>query len=279
MARRDDAPRDLLFGLLALQNGLIDQVQLVAAFQAWTRDKARALADYLVARGDLDADDRSAVEALVSRHLKKHAGDAERSLAALRTGPWTRHGLRSIDDPDLAASLAVLAPGGDNRAQEHASVLTAAHSRVTLAEDDDDGPTLAPAGDLPLNGGETRYQFLGEIARGGMGAVLKARDPGLGRDLAVKVLLDRHREQPDLVRRFVEEAQICGQLQHPGVVPVYELGTLADRRPYLHHEAGQGPDPRGAAGGAQRPAARPASVPGDLRGRSARRWPMRTPGA
>ena len=50
------ADRDLLFGLLALQNGLIDQGQLVAAFQAWTRDKARPLADHLVARGDLDAE-------------------------------------------------------------------------------------------------------------------------------------------------------------------------------------------------------------------------------
>ena len=48
------ADRHLLFGLLALQNGLIDQGQLVAAFQAWTRDKARSLADHLVARGDLD---------------------------------------------------------------------------------------------------------------------------------------------------------------------------------------------------------------------------------
>ena len=43
------ADGDLLFGLLALQNGLIDQGQLVAAFQAWTRDKARPLAEHLVA--------------------------------------------------------------------------------------------------------------------------------------------------------------------------------------------------------------------------------------
>ena len=45
--------RHLLCGLLALQNGLIDQGALVAAFQAWTRDKARSLADHLQARGDL----------------------------------------------------------------------------------------------------------------------------------------------------------------------------------------------------------------------------------
>jgi eukaryotic-like serine/threonine-protein kinase len=78
-----------------------------------------------------------------------------------------------------------------------------------------------------------RLQLLGEVARGGMGVIIKGRDSDLGRDLAVKVLLEQHRENPDLIRRFVEEAQIAGQLQHPGVVPVYELGTLADHRPYF----------------------------------------------
>ena len=81
--------------------------------------------------------------------------------------------------------------------------------------------------------GPGRLQLLGEIARGGMGAVLKGRDPDLGRDLAVKVLLESHRDKPDLIRRFIEEAQIGGQLQHPGIVPIYELGTFADRRPYF----------------------------------------------
>src|SRR3982751_7093753 len=95
------AERNLLFGLLALQNGLINQVQLVAAFQAWTLDKGRALADHLVGRGDLDADDRAAVEALVARHLKKHGGDVERSLAAIPAGRSTRESLVRIDDPDI----------------------------------------------------------------------------------------------------------------------------------------------------------------------------------
>ncbi len=63
--------------------------------------------------------------------------------------------------------------------------------------------------------------------------VLKARDADLGRDLALKVLLDRHRGDQDVIRRFVEEAQIGGQLQHPGIVPVHELGTLADLRPFF----------------------------------------------
>jgi serine/threonine-protein kinase len=80
---------------------------------------------------------------------------------------------------------------------------------------------------------QTRYRIDGEIARGGMGAVLKGRDPSLGRDVAVKVLLETHQGKTELVQRFVEEAQIAGQLQHPGITPVYELGQFADRRPYF----------------------------------------------
>jgi serine/threonine-protein kinase len=74
-----------------------------------------------------------------------------------------------------------------------------------------------------------RYQLQGEIARGGMGAVLRGRDVDLGRDLAVKVLLEKHAHRPEVARRFIEEAQIGGQLQHPGVVPVYDIGRFGER--------------------------------------------------
>src|SRR5436190_18792143 len=74
-----------------------------------------------------------------------------------------------------------------------------------------------------------RYQLAGEIARGGMGAVLRGRDVDLGRDVAVKVLLEKHAGKPEVARRFIEEAQVGGQLQHPGVVPVYDIGRFGDR--------------------------------------------------
>ncbi len=97
------------------------------------------------------------------------------------------------------------------------------------------GPVVRPSSaEMPdPSDRPARLQLLGEVARGGMGVIIKGRDSDLGRDLAVKVLLEQHRENPDLIRRFVEEAQISGQLQHPGVVPVYELGTLVDHRPYF----------------------------------------------
>src|SRR4051794_40482335 len=70
-----------------------------------------------------------------------------------------------------------------------------------------------------------RFEVQGEIGRGGMGAVLRGRDPALGRELALKVLLTGRCGDSEALRRFQEEAQIGGQLQHPSLVPVYELGT------------------------------------------------------
>jgi serine/threonine-protein kinase len=230
-----DADRNLLFGMLALQNGLIGQVEMVAAFQAWTMDKARSLADHLVERGGLDADDRAAVDALVLRHLKKHGGSTAKSLAALPAGASTRRSLERVADPDLGASLAGLGtdPDRDSGAADPAGVLFPA-SCVTLTETDaGPEPVTVSRVDPALELDSDRYELIGEIARGGMGVVLRGRDPNLGRDLALKLLLDRHRGRSDLVERFIEEAQICGQLQHPGVVPVYELGTLRDRRPFF----------------------------------------------
>ena len=87
-----------------------------------------------------------------------------------------------------------------------------------------DRPRAAQGADRTI-----RYRIDGEIARGGMGTILKGRDPDLGRDVALKVLREDLCDNADMVRRFVEEAQIGGQLQHPGIVPIYELGTFADR--------------------------------------------------
>src|SRR5690242_14083460 len=206
------ADRDLLFGLLALQNGLINQVQLVAAFQAWTLDKARALADHLVGRGDLDADDRSAVEALVERHIKKHGGDAERSLAAIPAGRSTRESLARIDDPDVGGTLAHLG------------------SASTQHGDDDDRTASYAVGEATSEG--QRFRVLRPHARGGLGAVFVALDSELNREVALKQILDVHADEPTSRQRFLLEAEVTGGLEHPGIVPVYGLGTYADGRPY-----------------------------------------------
>jgi serine/threonine-protein kinase len=101
-----------------------------------------------------------------------------------------------------------------------------------------------------------RYQDLGEIGRGGMGVVHRVRDEALHRDLALKLLSYRGGSTEisnELERRFIEEAQVIGQLQHPGIPPLHELGRLPDGRPYftmklirgrtLREILGERPDP------------------------------------
>jgi len=75
---------------------------------------------------------------------------------------------------------------------------------------------------------EANYQVEGEIARGGMGAIMRAVDQDIRREVAVKFLLNH--ADAKMKARFVEEAQITGQLEHPNIVPIHQLGVHPDGR-------------------------------------------------
>jgi serine/threonine-protein kinase len=91
-------------------------------------------------------------------------------------------------------------------------------------------PQVGPADEEPpcLPG----YAPLGRIDAGGMGVVWRVHDLAFRRSLAVKVMKSRASTDPVLVRRFVAEAEVCGQLAHPFIVPVHAMGRLPDGRPY-----------------------------------------------
>jgi serine/threonine-protein kinase len=205
-----NADRNLLFGLVALQNGLIDQTKLVAAFHAWTLDKLRSIADLLVAQGAFDESRRAAVDALVAIHLEAHGGDVEKSLAALPVGPSTHEQLTRIPDPDLHASLAPVTVAPD----------AAARAGLTLS--------------LPTSPDQSgvRFRTLRFHDRGGLGEVFVAEDTELRREVALKQIQDRHAQDSASRQRFLDEAEITGGLEHPGIVPVYGLGTYGDGRPF-----------------------------------------------
>src|SRR6202163_3969502 len=69
------------------------------------------------------------------------------------------------------------------------------------------------------------YEILAPIGAGGMGEVYRARDPRLGRDVAVKVLPASVSGNPDRLRRFEQEARAAGALNHPNVLAVHDVGT------------------------------------------------------
>jgi WD40 repeat protein/serine/threonine protein kinase len=81
--------------------------------------------------------------------------------------------------------------------------------------------------------GPPGYELLDEVGRGGMGVVYRARDVALGRDVAVKLLAECYSLDSPAAQRFVSEARITGQLQHPGIPAVHQAGFLPDGRPFL----------------------------------------------
>jgi hypothetical protein len=206
--------RELLFGLLALQNDLVDRDALVAAFQAWSRDKTRSLADHLVTRGDLEAADRDAVEALVARYIHRHGDDPEKSLASIPNGRSIRDRFDAVSDPDLEASLSRF--GLAFRADEK--------------DDNGDRTTTCGVGDLTAKG--VRFQLLRPHARGGIGQVGVALDCELNREVALKEIQPELADDPGCRGRFLLEAEVTGRLEHPGVVPVYGLGVDQSGRPF-----------------------------------------------
>lgn len=78
-----------------------------------------------------------------------------------------------------------------------------------------------------------RYTNLGLIGRGGSGEVYRVRDPTLNRRLVLKVIRPDRVEDPGALARFIDEAQLTSQLDHPGIVPVHELGRLDDGRVFF----------------------------------------------
>jgi serine/threonine-protein kinase len=198
----------LLLGALAVQAELIDPEQFTAALADWTAKRGTSFAQLLLDRGWITEADRQHLDYLVEVRLRKHGGDASAGLAS------------------LAADRVTLAL----QALPSAGFLTPPPPGETPAL-----PATAPGAPSPLPSPDSawRYSRSRLHATGGIGQIWLARDEAIGRDVALKELRPETAGQPGLDARFLEEARVTGRLEHPGVVPVYELAaTPGDRQPY-----------------------------------------------
>jgi eukaryotic-like serine/threonine-protein kinase len=196
-----ETDRNLLFGVLAMQSDLLTPQQFAEACSAWAARKDHPLADLLVERAWLNANQRAVVELLLHAKLQKHRGDVKAGLVEVATDA-VRRSLAGIDDPEVQQSLAPPTPPP----QGHVLLSTADY----------------------VPDGRDRYTLSRLHATGGIGRVWLARDARLGRDVALKELRPERAGQPTIWGRFLREAQVTGQLEHPGIVPVYEMGRRPD---------------------------------------------------
>src|SRR5262245_31299579 len=198
-----EADRNLLFGVLALKAGLIDTPQLAEVCTAWAAQRRRPLADLLVERGWLTPEARADIERALEREARQFGGEVRDGLSELTTNDQVR---------------TPTGPGGEARQPERALP----HPLLPLR----------PAADLGAEPG-ARYTLTRLHATGGIGRVWVARDPTLGREVALKELRPERAENPLVWARFLQEAKVTGQLEHPGIVPIYELGWRPqDNQPF-----------------------------------------------
>lgn len=199
---------NLLFGIIALQMDFISRDQLVAAMNAWVLDKARPLGRILLDQSALDDDTHALLDALVCKHLARHGTDPVASLAALSSLGSAREDLSRIPDAAVQATLALV--GWHHPA---------------------DDPAATPLLRVGTSSG-ARFRVLRPHARGSLGQVSVAMDEELHREVALKEMQVRLADHPESRARFLLEAEVTGGLEHPGVVPVYGLGTYDNGRPF-----------------------------------------------
>lgn len=213
-SRRNDPNRDrqLLVGLLALQNGFVDCKTLVAAINDWNADRSLELVEILLKRGSLTAKRIDLLKELAEENLSIYENDAEKSIAGLSSVFGSTREIEKLADSEIKRTL---------------DLLLAANP---FANPPDDDATPFHVVHIAKYGG--RYRIVRPLDRGALGEVFIAHDAELHRQVALKEIQLYHADRPDSRARFLREAEITGGLEHPGVVPVYSLGTNDDGRPY-----------------------------------------------
>lgn len=186
--------RNLLFAVMAMQDDILSREQFVQACKLWAEDLSRPISDVIAELGWLPADDRQLIEARLERKLKGRGGDARQSLAECMGGT-ARQSLSEALDPEMFASLP---------------------------------DRFASFRGVESQPGRWRYRLTRTHGMGGLGVVSIAEDAALERNVAVKHMRLERLLDPMAIERFIREARLTGRLQHPNIVPVYELGLRPD---------------------------------------------------
>ncbi|MCC6142787.1 MAG: protein kinase, partial [Candidatus Hydrogenedentes bacterium] len=210
-----EGDRNLLFGLLAVQLRQVTPDQLVAAAAAWALEPEQPMAKYLLEHHALDAAQVAFLEEVLARVLELNNDSIVTALHSLGGTPVLEEAYQGsvVIDADRTVQLDT----------ERLRYLT-------------QEPLEDISGIREMPG---RYTHVSEYARGGQGRVLLVHDTCLRREIALKELLPGpggpeslpnspvRRSVPHMAR-FLQEARITGQLEHPSIVPVYELGNRLD---------------------------------------------------
>jgi PAS domain S-box-containing protein len=173
---------------------LIDTQQFTDTYKQWGGKPEPSLRDLLVQFNLLSPSDVSHLEYLLNRLLSKHQGDVKATLAGLPS--FMKNALGGLENGPTGTAVVSTGPS--------------------------DSGTKPTPDDFQLDA--PRYELVKLHGSGGIGRIWRARDRQFAREVALKELRRDLADDSKVAARFLREARLTGQLEHPGVVPVYELG-------------------------------------------------------
>ncbi len=212
-----DSEYDLLFGCVALRLELVGREVLISSLKRRTGGQP-PLGEVLVSSKVVDEKVRDSIDFVV-HNLRpllttRILGDSD----SWELGDKTTE----ISDPPTEESESPTIDLDPNRPAVSDEELTRTLDSAPGRGDDAEGTLTATQ----------RYRILRLAARGGLGAVYLARDEALGREVALKMIHRQYSGDPDGRRRFLLEARITGNLEHPGIVGVHGIGEVKDAGPF-----------------------------------------------
>lgn len=240
--------RNLLFGVFAIQMRLIEAEVFLDAAAAWSTNPSISLGERLIKSGVITPADYELVDNIVNATIQRHGGDASYTFqhlggkASLETQLTT---IESAKRDELGKTLGI-------------PMALPNIGQVLIKED------LNAVAETP-----GRYSHESEYGYGGMGRILLVHDEYLSRDVALKELLPSRladdseaaddspgRAISSYAVRFLKEARITAQLEHPSIVPVHEIGQRADGTLYYTMKLVRGETLRKALNNAKNPTER-----------------------
>lgn len=209
---------ELFVAILAFQNGLILESQFLSAFRAWRDDRTKNLTSVLLQQQAIAEPDLQALLWLAERLLLRFDNNAIRATAELRSVSSICDKLASlaIDDTSLWKTISNFSVADTRDFAQPENPVKSEKSQIKLGS----------------NEADDRFRIIKKHAQGGLGIVFVAQDNHIRREVALKQIRSDLCDHREMQSRFTQEAQITGQLEHPGIVPIYTLGTDKAGRPF-----------------------------------------------